>query len=39
MAMVALVGEGMEVVDDMHAGQGLVLAACRDMPEHFPSVR
>ena len=33
-------GVGMEVVVDEHAGQsqrGLV--ACREIPEHFPSVR
>ena len=28
---------GMEVVDDMHAGQSWDLVACREMPEHFPS--
>ena len=40
MAMVGWLGAGMEMVVDKHAGQSLeVLVACREMPEHFLSVR
>ena len=34
-----LVGAGIEVVDGMHAGQNRGGVVCREMPEHFPSVR
>ena len=40
IAMVGWVGAEMEVVDGAYAGQsqdGLVI--CREIPEHFPSVR
>ena len=34
-------GEGMEVVDGMYAGQsqGGWLVDCHEVPEHFPSAR
>ena len=38
-AMVGWIGSGMEVVDGINAGQPGVLAACREMPENFPSTR
>ena len=39
MAMVGWLGSGMKVVDDMHAGKGRRLVACREIPEHIPRVR
>ena len=34
-----LVSVGMEVVDDMHAGQSRGVTACLEMPEHFMGAR
>ena len=39
MTMVGWEVAGMEVVDGKHAGQSQEFVTCREMPEHFPSVR